>query len=57
MTPTLRPYLPADLDTVSIIFVESIAVLTEEDYSEAQRAAWIASSQDEEAFGARLARG
>jgi putative acetyltransferase len=57
MTPTLRPYLPADLDTVSIIFVESIAVLTEEDYSEAQRAVWIAVSQDEEAFGARLSKG
>ncbi len=56
MTPTLRPYLPADLDTVSIIFVESIAVLTEEDYSEGQRAAWIAVSQDEDAFGEKLTK-
>jgi putative acetyltransferase len=54
MTPTLRPYLPADLDTVSIIYVESIAVLTEEDYSDGQRAAWIALSQDENGFGERL---
>jgi putative acetyltransferase len=57
MTPTLRPYLPADLDLVSIIFVESIAVLTEDDYSESQRAAWIALSQDEEAFGGLLSGG
>jgi putative acetyltransferase len=53
-TPSLRPYLAADLDTASIIFVESIAVLTEEDYSDGQRAAWIATSQDEEGFGAKL---
>jgi putative acetyltransferase len=57
MTPSLRPYLPTDLDTVLIIFVESIALLTEEDYSDGQRAAWIAVSQDEEAFAAGLSGG
>jgi putative acetyltransferase len=57
MTPTLRPYLPADFDAVSLIFVESVAVLAEEDYSEGQRAAWIGLSQDEDAFAARLSGG
>ncbi len=56
MIATLRPFLPSDLDAVSIIFVESIAVLTEDDYSEGQRAAWIAVSQDEERFGAALGK-
>ena len=54
MTPTLRPYLPADFDTVSLIYVDSIAELTEDDYTESQRAAWIAQSQDEDAFAAQM---
>jgi putative acetyltransferase len=54
MSTTLRPYLADDFDVVSMIFVESIAVLTEEDYSENQRAAWISRASDEERFAKRL---
>ncbi|MFC7399797.1 GNAT family N-acetyltransferase [Chelatococcus sp. GCM10030263] len=52
--PALRPYLPSDLDILVAIFQDSIEELTEEDYGEAQRAAWAARA-DEPDFGARLA--
>ncbi len=51
----LRPYLPRDGELLAQIFRDSIAELTGEDYSEAQQAAWIASADDEAAFGQRLA--
>jgi putative acetyltransferase len=53
--PGLRPYLPADLPMLAAIFVASIEELTGDDYSEAQQEAWVASVEDEEAFGQKLA--
>jgi putative acetyltransferase len=52
----LRPYLPADALLLAEIFRASIAELTAEDYSEAQRGVWEAAADDEDAFGARLAK-
>jgi putative acetyltransferase len=52
---TLRPFLPADAPVLAAIFEASILELTGEDYSEAQREAWAATVDDEEAFAARLA--
>lgn len=54
--PALRPYLPADLDEVADVFRLAIEVLTEEDYSEDQRTAWMARA-DDDAFAEKLARG
>jgi putative acetyltransferase len=51
----LRPYLPADASVLASIFVASIDVLTEDDYSEAQREAWASAAEDETKFGERLA--
>ena len=52
----LRPYLPADALLLAEIFRASIEELTAEDYSEAQRGVWAAAADDEDAFGARLAK-
>ena len=52
----LRPYLPADAVVLAAIFVESIEALTGDDYSEAQQQAWMSAADDEQAFGARLAK-
>ena len=51
----LRPFLPADTSVLASIFVASIDVLTEEDYSQAQREAWASAAEDEDKFGKRLA--
>ena len=51
----LRPFLPADASLLAEILRASIAELAADDYSEAQRAAWAATADDEEAFAARLA--
>ncbi len=53
----LRPLLPADVPLLAEIFRASIEELTADDYSEAQREAWAATADDEEAFGARLSGG
>lgn len=53
--PALRPFLPQDASVVAQIFRDAIDELTEDDYDEAQRAAWIASADDEEEFAKRLA--
>jgi putative acetyltransferase len=53
--PALRPFLTQDTATVAQIFRDAIEELTEDDYDEAQRAAWSASADDEEDFAARLA--
>ena len=53
--PMLRPMLPADVPVLAAIFQASIEELAEEDYDEAQRAAWAGAADDEAAFGARLA--
>lgn len=55
MSFPIRPYLPADAAALADIFREAIWVLAEEEYSEDQRAAWIGSVEDEEAFANRLA--
>jgi putative acetyltransferase len=53
---TLRPYLPADRDTLAILMQASIEELAVDDYSEDQRDAWAASAEAE-AFGRALAKG
>ncbi|MCO5128965.1 MAG: GNAT family N-acetyltransferase [Xanthobacteraceae bacterium] len=53
--PALRPLLPADLPVLAAIFKASIEQLAEDDYSEAQRAAWAGRADDEDAFGKKLA--
>ncbi len=53
--PALRPMLPADGPALAAIFGASIDELTVEDYDEDQRTAWMATAEDEAAFGARLA--
>ena len=53
-TPTLRPFLPADLPRLAAIFRASIEELTGEYYNESQQAAWAALA-DEDEFAARLA--
>ena len=52
--PALRPLLPADVPVLAAIFAASIEELAEDDYSEAQRAAWASRADDEEAFGKKL---
>jgi putative acetyltransferase len=52
--PSLRPYLPADAEACGDVFRLAIEVLTEEDYSEDQRAAWMSRADDEATFAARL---
>ncbi len=54
-TKALRPFLAADTPMLAEIFRASIEGLTAEDYSESQQAAWIATADDEDAFGKRLA--
>ena len=50
----LRPFLAEDAPLLREIFRDSIADLTDEDYSEAQQNAWAAAADDEAAFGKRL---
>jgi putative acetyltransferase len=50
----LRPYLPADAAVLREIFRDSIADLTDEDYTPAQQDAWASSADDEAEFGKRL---
>jgi putative acetyltransferase len=51
----LRPMLPEDTALLAEIFRASIAKLTGDDYSEAQREAWASAAEDEAGFGAKLA--
>src|ERR1700752_374727 len=52
----MRPLLPADVPLLAEIFRASVAELTGDDYSAAQQEAWASAADDEEAFGARLAK-
>ncbi len=52
--PALRPMLPADASALAAIFGASVDELTGDDYDEDQRAAWMATAEDEPAFAARL---
>ena len=53
--PALRPYLAADVPLLAAIFASAIEGLTGDDYNEAQREAWMAAAEDEDAFGRKLA--
>jgi putative acetyltransferase len=55
-TLAMRPMLPTDVPLLAEIFRTSIEELTADDYGEAQQEAWASAADDEEAFGARLAR-
>ena len=50
----LRPYLPADARALRDLFAQSIEELTQDDYEEEQRLAWIEQAADAEAFAKRL---
>jgi putative acetyltransferase len=50
----MRPFLATDTPLVADIFRASVEELTAEDYSDAQREAWAAAADDEEALAARL---
>jgi len=51
---SLRPFLAADTALVAEIFRASVDELAADDYSDAQREAWMSAANDEEALGARL---
>jgi putative acetyltransferase len=51
---SLRPFLAADTALVAEIFRASVDELTADDYSDAQREAWMSAAGDEEALAARL---
>ena len=53
--PGLRPFLAADAPLLAEIFRASVETLAEDDYSDAQREAWVSAVDDEAAFAARLA--
>lgn len=52
--PALRPLLPDDAPALAAIFGASVDELTADDYDEDQRAAWMATAEDEAAFAKRL---
>jgi putative acetyltransferase len=54
-TMAVRPFLRSDAPVLAEIFRAAIAELTADDYTDAQREAWAATADDEEAFAARLA--
>lgn len=54
-THPLRPFMPADTIGLRELFAQSIEELTQEDYDEEQRLAWISAAEDAQAFAKRLA--
>lgn len=50
----LRPFLPGDTLALRELLAASVEELTQEDYDEDQRAAWVAVAEDAEAFRSRL---
>lgn len=50
----LRPFLPADTAALQDLFAQSIEELTQDDYDEEQRLAWIEQAEDAAAFAKRL---
>jgi putative acetyltransferase len=52
----LRPYLPADALALRDLFAASMEELTQDDYDEDQRAAWVSVAEDGEAFAAELGK-
>jgi putative acetyltransferase len=57
MTLALRPYLPADAETLAVIYGESIDDLTGNDYTEDQRAAWMSPILDLDTWRTTLSDG
>ncbi len=51
----LRPFLPKDTVGLRELFAQAIEELTQEDYDEDQRAAWVSRVADGESFAQRLA--
>lgn len=50
----LRPFLPADTVRLQDLFAQSIEELTQDDYDEDQRLAWISRGADPAGFAKRL---
>ena len=50
----LRPFLPADTMALRELFAQSIEELTQDDYDDDQRLAWIEQAEDATAFAKRL---
>lgn len=50
----LRPYVPADALALRELFAQSVEELTQDDYDEDQRIAWVAQAEDAQAFAGRL---
>lgn len=50
----LRPFLPADTVPLQDLYAQSIEELTQDDYDEDQRLAWISRAADPAAFAKRL---
>ena len=55
MTISLRPFLPADAPALARLFRDSVEILAVEDYTDDQRVAWAAASDDLATFAQRLA--
>ena len=53
---SLRPLLPGDAAEIAELFRASIDVQAEDEYSDAQRAAWASAADDAAGFYARLAK-
>jgi len=52
----LRPFLPVDVARLQDLAAQSIEELTQDDYDEDQRLAWMSRVADAQAFAQRLAR-
>ena len=52
----LRPFVAADTMALRELFAQSIDELTQDDYTEDQRLAWVAQAVDIDAFAARLSQ-
>ena len=50
----LRPFIPADTSELRELFAQSIEELTQEEYDEDQRAAWVSMAADAQEFAKRL---
>ena len=50
----LRPFLPADVERLQDLVAQSIEELTQDDYDEEQRLAWMSRAADAQAFAQRL---
>lgn len=53
----LRPFMPSDTMRLRDLFAQSIEELTQDDYDEEQRLAWMEQAADEDAFAKRMTSG